>query len=171
MRTSFSGDFSLASALSSSSLLSSPDSFRTNPHEIDPMHSVETPNDKSTPKKPDRLSISDSLSLADNGNSSFCPPFEVHSDVQTRYEDVEKVKCDSNHGVTDDGEDKGFNSQNDICDGGCYNDKLICTICIMEVKDGDRIGALPCAHSFHVDCLKEWIKRKNGVYFCVLHVI
>eukprot|EP00553_Chaetoceros_curvisetus_P011479 CAMPEP_0204635326 /NCGR_PEP_ID=MMETSP0717-20131115/31319_1 /ASSEMBLY_ACC=CAM_ASM_000666 /TAXON_ID=230516 /ORGANISM="Chaetoceros curvisetus" /LENGTH=173 /DNA_ID=CAMNT_0051654047 /DNA_START=11 /DNA_END=532 /DNA_ORIENTATION=+ len=36
----------------------------------------------------------------------------------------------------------------------------------MEIEDGERIGALPCNHMFHVDCLKEWIKRKNICPLC-----
>jgi hypothetical protein len=45
-------------------------------------------------------------------------------------------------------------------------DAVTCTICIMEIEDGDRIGVLPCEHKFHVDCLKEWIKRKNSCPLC-----
>jgi len=41
-----------------------------------------------------------------------------------------------------------------------------CTICIMEVEDGDKVGALSCNHIFHVECLKEWIKRKNVCPLC-----
>ena len=41
-----------------------------------------------------------------------------------------------------------------------------CTICSMTIEDGDRIGLLPCDHKFHVDCLKEWIKRKNVCPLC-----
>jgi len=29
-----------------------------------------------------------------------------------------------------------------------------CTICFVPLEDGDRVGALPCTHVFHVDCLK-----------------
>jgi len=41
-----------------------------------------------------------------------------------------------------------------------------CTICILTIKDGDHIGALQCEHIFHVDCLKEWIKRRNVCPLC-----
>ncbi len=46
------------------------------------------------------------------------------------------------------------------------DDEVTCTICIMEIEDGDRIGVLPCEHKFHVECLKEWIKRKNVCPLC-----
>ena len=43
---------------------------------------------------------------------------------------------------------------------------VVCTICLGLVKDGDRIGALVCGHTFHVDCLKEWLKRRNACPLC-----
>ena len=47
-----------------------------------------------------------------------------------------------------------------------YEEDFTCTICIMEVEDGDKVGALNCHHIFHVQCLKEWIKRKNVCPLC-----
>lgn len=41
-----------------------------------------------------------------------------------------------------------------------------CTICILPIQNGDRIGALECDHKFHVKCLKEWIKRRNVCPLC-----
>lgn len=35
-----------------------------------------------------------------------------------------------------------------------------CSICILELKDRDRIADLSCNHYFHADCLSEWIKKK-----------
>lgn len=46
------------------------------------------------------------------------------------------------------------------------DDDLACTICFSPLEDGDRVGALPCSHSFHVDCLKEWLKRRNVCPLC-----
>jgi hypothetical protein len=34
------------------------------------------------------------------------------------------------------------------------------------LEDGDRVGALPCFHQFHVDCLKEWLRRRNACPLC-----
>ena len=45
-------------------------------------------------------------------------------------------------------------------------DVVTCSICMMEIEDGERIGALECDHKFHVDCLKEWIKRRNVCPLC-----
>ena len=41
-----------------------------------------------------------------------------------------------------------------------------CSICFVSLADGDRVGALECQHSFHVDCLKRWIRRKNSCPLC-----
>jgi len=35
-----------------------------------------------------------------------------------------------------------------------------CSICILELEDGERIADLNCNHYFHADCLSEWIKKK-----------
>jgi len=45
-------------------------------------------------------------------------------------------------------------------------DGVTCTICIMDIEDGDRVGVLECNHLFHSDCLKSWIKRKNVCPLC-----
>ena len=45
-------------------------------------------------------------------------------------------------------------------------DDLACTICFAPLEDGDRIGALSCNHDFHVDCLKNWLPRRNICPLC-----
>ena len=35
-----------------------------------------------------------------------------------------------------------------------------CSICILDLKDRERIADLNCNHYFHADCLSEWIKKK-----------
>ena len=50
-----------------------------------------------------------------------------------------------------------------------YEDKN-CQICMIGLEEGDRIGDLSCFHSFHSDCLKEWIKRKNTCPLCNVEV-
>jgi hypothetical protein len=42
----------------------------------------------------------------------------------------------------------------------------LCVICFTNLKDGDRIGNIPCNHLFHVTCLKEWLKKKNECPLC-----
>ena len=42
-----------------------------------------------------------------------------------------------------------------------------CMICLADFQAGDRVGKLPCKHTFHVDpCLKEWLVRKNHCPLC-----
>jgi len=41
-----------------------------------------------------------------------------------------------------------------------------CSICILDLKDRERIADLNCNHYFHADCLSEWIKKKNSCPLC-----
>jgi hypothetical protein len=41
-----------------------------------------------------------------------------------------------------------------------------CTICFAPLLDGDRVGALPCDHIFHAECLKTWLQRRNVCPLC-----
>lgn len=43
---------------------------------------------------------------------------------------------------------------------------IICTICFHTLQEGDRVGALPCHHDFHVECLKGWLTRRNVCPLC-----
>ena len=67
------------------------------------------------------------------------------------------------------------NSQNDCsshshasdADLSEWNDNT-CSICYVPLEDGDRVGALPCGHVFHVDpCLKQWLTRRNVCPLCL----
>ena len=42
----------------------------------------------------------------------------------------------------------------------------VCLICMGQLEEGEKIGDLSCGHSYHVDCLKEWLKRKNVCPLC-----
>jgi len=39
--------------------------------------------------------------------------------------------------------------------------KLKCSICMMDVKKGDKISELKCKHTFHTDCIMQWLKEYN----------
>ena len=47
-----------------------------------------------------------------------------------------------------------------------HDDDVDCTICLSEVCDGDEVGVLTCEHIFHIDCLKEWLLRRNACPLC-----
>jgi len=41
-----------------------------------------------------------------------------------------------------------------------------CSICLVPLEAGDRIGKLPCRHPMHVECLKPWLQRQNACPLC-----
>jgi hypothetical protein len=45
-------------------------------------------------------------------------------------------------------------------------DTFECTICLTDIEDGEQVGVLPCTHIYHVDCLRQWISRKNACPLC-----
>mmetsp|Transcript_60422 Transcript_60422/g.148271 ORF Transcript_60422/g.148271 Transcript_60422/m.148271 type:complete len:864 (+) Transcript_60422:188-2779(+) len=49
---------------------------------------------------------------------------------------------------------------------GATTSETCCTICLLNLEDGDRVGDLSCGHVFHVECLKQWSKRKNSCPLC-----
>ena len=34
-----------------------------------------------------------------------------------------------------------------------------CSVCLSNMKKGDRYYTIDCGHKFHVECLEEWVKR------------
>jgi len=46
-------------------------------------------------------------------------------------------------------------------------ENVMCSICLCEIEDGDRIGDLQvCNHMFHLPCIKGWLARKNSCPLC-----
>ena len=45
-------------------------------------------------------------------------------------------------------------------------DEVECSICLVPLESGDRIGKLPCHHPMHVECLKPWLQRQNACPLC-----
>ena len=41
-----------------------------------------------------------------------------------------------------------------------YGDK--CCICLEDIKINDNIGEIYCRHSFHINCIKEWLLINNN---------
>ena len=35
-----------------------------------------------------------------------------------------------------------------------------CTICLLDIEEGEKIADVQCGHMFHADCLSEWILKK-----------
>lgn len=42
-------------------------------------------------------------------------------------------------------------------------ENAMCTICLLELEDGDRIADLGCGHFYHAECLGEWVLKKVGI--------
>ncbi|MGV7468027.1 RING finger domain-containing protein, partial [Mycobacterium kansasii] len=36
-----------------------------------------------------------------------------------------------------------------------------CVICCMVYSSGERLMNLPCAHQYHSECIKRWLKLKK----------
>ena len=46
------------------------------------------------------------------------------------------------------------------------DEEQTCAICFNPLQGGERVGALPCKHEFHVECLKGWLTRRNACPLC-----
>ena len=46
------------------------------------------------------------------------------------------------------------------------NNNRKCIICLSEFDIGDQVSALPCAHVFHNDCIKSWLKKHCQCPIC-----
>ena len=47
---------------------------------------------------------------------------------------------------------------NDLSENSADNN--MCTICLLDIEDGDIIADVKCGHLYHADCLSEWILKK-----------
>ena len=69
-----------------------------------------------------------------------------------------KTKLHSRSDTTTDNQATKEKLPQDCRDGNEFDP--MCTICLLEVNDGDRVADLSCGHVFHPDCLGEWILKK-----------
>ncbi|EXC17829.1 E3 ubiquitin-protein ligase RING1-like protein [Morus notabilis] len=44
--------------------------------------------------------------------------------------------------------------------------KMMCSICMEEVKIGSHITRMPCSHMFHSDCIVEWLNKSHTCPLC-----
>jgi hypothetical protein len=41
-----------------------------------------------------------------------------------------------------------------------------CSICLMDINDGQNTILLPCGHMFHSDCVTKWLEIHNTCPLC-----
>ena len=46
------------------------------------------------------------------------------------------------------------------------SDNNKCLICLSDFAEGDKLTTLPCIHTFHTDCISEWLRRKHSCPVC-----
>jgi len=54
---------------------------------------------------------------------------------------------------------------------GIIEDENGCTICLDSFVKGDRLRVLPCVHSFHVNCIDQWLKGHITCPLCKLNLL
>eukprot|EP00968_Pinguiococcus_pyrenoidosus_P009298 scaffold731_cov261-Pinguiococcus_pyrenoidosus.AAC.44 len=47
-----------------------------------------------------------------------------------------------------------------------YNNSR-CVVCQCDFEDKEKVRILPCSHFFHVDCVDEWLRRKDTCPCCM----
>ena len=41
-----------------------------------------------------------------------------------------------------------------------------CAVCMCELEKGDEMGQLPCGHTFHKECIVEWLHNEASCPMC-----
>ena len=42
------------------------------------------------------------------------------------------------------------------------NEQELCSICLSELKENEKLHILDCNHTFHTDCIIEWFRKSNN---------
>ncbi|CAG2197996.1 unnamed protein product [Mytilus edulis] len=56
---------------------------------------------------------------------------------------------------------KTFEDKESSCDIIAYHRYKMCSICLKEFEEKDKLWILPCEHEFHVDCITPWLRKKK----------
>jgi len=49
---------------------------------------------------------------------------------------------------------------------GCKKNRE-CVICMIEFNNGDKVRYLPCMHTYHVECIDDWLMRSFTCPSCM----
>lgn len=47
----------------------------------------------------------------------------------------------------------------------------LCSVCYYNAKEGEELTVLPCNHSFHTECIKEWLLKEKMCPMCKQEII
>ena len=157
---------------SAESLLSKADTVLTPDTAV--MSSTDGEDEQSSPVEPNELETT-ATSSTDGEDEQSSPVGQSELDEESAPKDTCSEYAAMS--LTDDGEEEHSppvdqSKPDGTCSPAPQNirsddeDTFECTICLAEVEDGERVGVLPCTHVFHVDCLRQWIARKNACPLC-----
>ena len=49
-------------------------------------------------------------------------------------------------------------------------EEATCLICIMEFEEGEELRALPCLHTYHCECIDDWLKQHRSCPICMQRI-
>ena len=78
---------------------------------------------------------------------------------------VESTSCESGN-PTRAMEDEVLSHCADVVITKLKGEPESCTVCMEEMKIGDRILILPCIHKFHKDCILTWLRQSGKCSEC-----
>ncbi|KAJ7970338.1 RING/U-box superfamily protein [Quillaja saponaria] len=58
-----------------------------------------------------------------------------------------------------------------LIDRSVHQDDRKCSICQEEYEDDDELGRLNCGHSYHIQCIRQWVAQKNFCPVCKTDVM
>ncbi|XP_058819319.1 E3 ubiquitin-protein ligase KCMF1-like [Topomyia yanbarensis] len=87
---------------------------------------------------------------------------EVFEDSDELGEDFEFLSCDESESEN---ENEMISAMKRISGGLCNQANITCVICMEPVLDASR-RRLPCAHSFHSECIDNWVREEATCPLC-----
>lgn len=47
----------------------------------------------------------------------------------------------------------------------------LCSVCYYHAKENEEMTILPCKHTFHSECIKEWLRKEKMCPMCKQEII